>query len=49
MTVQEIATALRDDSARVIIIYGFNSTGKTKLSVAYKNVNSGLEVDRIDG
>jgi hypothetical protein len=37
MTVQEIATALRDDSARVIIIYGFNSTGKTKLSVAYKN------------
>ncbi len=37
MTVDEIAASLKDDQAKIILTYGFNSTGKTKLSVAYKN------------
>jgi hypothetical protein len=37
MTVQEIAVALKEAKAQIILVYGFNSTGKTKLSVAYKN------------
>ena len=37
MTLAEIANALREDDARVILAYAFNSTGKTQLCVAYKN------------
>src|SRR5690349_20257286 len=37
MTAEEVAKAFKDDKAKVILAYGFNSTGKTKLSVAYKN------------
>lgn len=38
MTIEEIASELRDDAADVQLIYGFNSVGKTRLSVAYKSV-----------
>ena len=37
-TVEDIATQLRDDAADVQLLYAFNSVGKTRLSVAYKNV-----------
>lgn len=37
MTLADIAEALRDDPARIRLIYAFNATGKTQLSVAYKN------------
>lgn len=37
MTLDEIAKALRDDPARITLAYAFNATGKTQLSVAYKN------------
>jgi hypothetical protein len=43
MTVQEIATALKEETAKVILVYGFNSTGKTKLSVAYKDATKSAE------
>ena len=36
-TVEDIATQLRDDAADVQLLYAFNSVGKTRLSVAYKN------------
>ena len=35
--VEDIATQLRDDAADVQLLYAFNSVGKTRLSVAYKN------------
>lgn len=37
MTLDEIAKTLRDDPARITLAYAFNSTGKTRLCVAYKN------------
>ena len=37
MTLNEIAKSLRDDPARITLMYAFNATGKTQLSVAYKN------------
>jgi len=37
MTLGEIAKALLDDPARIVLTYAFNATGKTQLSVAYKN------------
>lgn len=37
MTLNEIAGTLRDSDARIILVYAFNATGKTQLSVAYKN------------
>ena len=37
MTLPEIATILRDAKKSIILIYAFNATGKTRLSVAYKD------------
>ena len=37
MTIEDIASELRDDAADVHLLYAFNSVGKTRLSVAYKN------------
>ena len=37
MNVKEIAVALKGETAKIILAYGFNSTGKTQLSVEYKN------------
>ena len=36
-TIEDIAAELRDDAATVQLLYAFNSVGKTRLSVAYKN------------
>ena len=36
-TIEDIASKLSDDVANVQLIYAFNSVGKTRLSVAYKN------------
>ena len=36
-TIEDIASELRDDAANVQLLYAFNSVGKTRLSVAYKN------------
>ena len=36
-TIEDIAPKLRDDVAAVHLLYAFNSVGKTRLSVAYKN------------
>ena len=36
-TIENIASELRDDSTSVQLLYAFNSVGKTRLSVAYKN------------
>jgi len=37
MTHDEIAKELRDAKERIVLIYAFNATGKTRLSIAYKN------------
>lgn len=37
-TIEDIASNLRDDDNAVQLLYAFNSVGKTRLSVAYKNV-----------
>ena len=42
-TVEDIATQLRDDAADVQLLYAFNSVGKTRLSVAYKNATKGAD------
>ena len=36
-TIEDIASELRDDDSAVQLLYAFNSVGKTRLSVAYKN------------
>ncbi|WP_424931933.1 AAA family ATPase [Amaricoccus macauensis] len=37
MNHSEIATALRDAREKIVLVYAFNATGKTRLSVAYKD------------
>ena len=37
MTIEDIASELSDGEATVRLLYAFNSVGKTRLSVAYKN------------
>lgn len=38
MNLKDVAQSIKDDERRVFVIYAFNSTGKTRLSVAYKDV-----------
>lgn len=38
-SIKEIAQQLRDSKQPIMLIYAFNSTGKTKLSVEYKNIS----------
>lgn len=40
-TIQEIAKELNSSKQPINLIYAFNSTGKTKLSVEYKNLTKG--------
>ena len=42
-TVEDIAIQLRDDDADVQLLFAFNSVGKTRLSVAYKNATKGAD------
>lgn len=37
MNHSEIATTLRDSREKIVLLYAFNATGKTRLSVAYKD------------
>ena len=37
-TVIEIAQEIKNQKENVILIYAFNATGKTRLSVEYKNI-----------
>ena len=37
-TIEDIASKLSENNADVQLLYGFNSVGKTRLSIAYKNV-----------
>lgn len=39
----EIATALRDAKEKIVLLYAFNATGKTRLSVAYKDATKDTE------
>lgn len=38
MTLEEVAIWLRDNTKRIIVLYAFNATGKTRLSVAFKEL-----------
>ena len=40
-SIDDIATDLRDNGADVELLYAFNSVGKTRLSVAYKDATKG--------
>lgn len=37
-TITEIAQELKDTKEKIILVYAFNATGKTRLSVEYKNI-----------
>ena len=37
-TLEDISVELRDDPSEIQLLYGFNAVGKTRLSVAYKDV-----------
>lgn len=42
-TVRELAQELKDTKENIILIYAFNATGKTRLSVEYKNITKNPE------
>lgn len=42
-TIEDVASALREDAADIQLLYAFNSVGKTRLSVAYKNATKDAE------
>lgn len=42
-TFQDIAIQLRDEAADIQLLYAFNSVGKTRLSVAYKDATKGAD------
>lgn len=41
MNLSEIATLIRDGKEQIALLYAFNATGKTRLSVAYKDATKG--------
>jgi hypothetical protein len=43
MTHVEIAKEIRNAKERIVLIYAFNATGKTRLSVAYKDDSKGAD------
>jgi hypothetical protein len=43
MNVVEVAKNLEDTCENIVLVYGFNSTGKTRLSVAYKDATKDEE------
>ena len=46
MTIIDIAEELKEKKDSVYLIYAFNATGKTRLSVAYKNVTKEPDTGR---
>ncbi|WP_276964672.1 AAA family ATPase [Chryseobacterium sp.] len=49
MTIQQIAKNLKDLEENIILIYAFNATGKTQLSVAYKNYTKSINKEKHSG
>ncbi|NGT13012.1 MULTISPECIES: AAA family ATPase [Achromobacter] len=43
MSIEDIANQLKELGENIILIYAFNATGKTRLSVAYKNATKNPE------
>lgn len=43
MTHQEIADQIKEAKEKIFLIYAFNATGKTRLSVAYKDATKGKD------
>lgn len=43
MNHSEIAAILRDAKEKIVLVYAFNATGKTRLSVAYKDATKGKD------
>jgi hypothetical protein len=43
MNINEIAVTLRECDKKIILIYAFNATGKTRLSVEYKDITKSEE------
>ena len=46
MAVLDIATQIMNDDAKIIVIYAFNTVGKTRLSVAFKDVTKDANAGR---
>ncbi|RZJ33976.1 MAG: anticodon nuclease [Flavobacterium sp.] len=42
-SITEIAQELKDTEEKIIIVYAFNATGKTRLSVEYKNITKNAD------
>jgi wobble nucleotide-excising tRNase len=42
-TLTEIAQELKDTKEKIILVYAFNATGKTRLSVEYKNITKNAD------
>ncbi|PWA05252.1 AAA family ATPase [Flavobacterium psychrotolerans] len=48
-TITEIAQELKDIKEKIILVYAFNATGKTRLSVEYKNITKNPNNGRHSG
>lgn len=49
MTVEAIASQLKELGEKIVLIFAFNATGKTRLSVAYKNLTKDTESGKHTG
>ncbi len=49
MTVEAIASQLKELDENIVLIFAFNATGKTRLSVAYKNLTKDTESGKHTG
>ena len=49
MNILEIATKLMNDEAKIILIYAFNTVGKTRLSVTFKDITKAANEDKHAG
>ncbi|WP_231893490.1 AAA family ATPase [Bathymodiolus septemdierum thioautotrophic gill symbiont] len=49
MTLETIASQLKEFDENIILIFAFNATGKTRLSVAYKNLTKDVESGKHTG
>lgn len=43
MSLEAIATEIKNLKEKIVLIYAFNTTGKTRLSIAYKNITQDQE------
>jgi hypothetical protein len=48
-TLTELAQQLKDNKENIILIYAFNSTGKTRLSVSYKDLTKAINGGKHSG